>query len=72
MMVVVDLARGDASAIDDALEAAWHLQRSTDWQRPPPRLGRVRLTLNDRSRGSAGLSGVVAGEPRFWSSRAAA
>jgi hypothetical protein len=28
MMVVADLARGDAGAIEDALEAAWHLQRS--------------------------------------------
>jgi len=30
MMVVADLARGDAGAIEDALEAAWHLQRSAD------------------------------------------
>jgi hypothetical protein len=30
MMVVADLARGDAGAIEDALEAAWRLQRSTD------------------------------------------
>jgi hypothetical protein len=28
MMVVADLAAGDASAIEDALEAAWRLQRS--------------------------------------------
>ena len=28
MMVVADLARGDAGAIEDALEAAWRLQRS--------------------------------------------
>ena len=28
MMVVADLARGDAGAIEDALEAAWQLQRS--------------------------------------------
>jgi hypothetical protein len=28
MMVVADLAGGDASAIEDALEAAWELQRS--------------------------------------------
>ena len=28
MMVVADLATGDASAIEDALEAAWQLQRS--------------------------------------------
>jgi hypothetical protein len=27
MMVVADLARGDAGAIEDALEAAWRLQR---------------------------------------------
>ena len=27
MMVVVDLAAGDAGAIEDALEAAWQLQR---------------------------------------------
>jgi hypothetical protein len=27
MMVVADLARGDAGAIEDALEAAWTLQR---------------------------------------------
>lgn len=27
MMVVADLARGDAGAIADALEAAWRLQR---------------------------------------------
>jgi len=30
MMVVADLAEGDAGAIEDALEAAWQLQRSTD------------------------------------------
>jgi len=30
MMVVADLAEGDAGAIEDALEAAWLLQRSTD------------------------------------------
>lgn len=29
MMVVADLARGDAGAIEEALEAAWHLQRSS-------------------------------------------
>ena len=28
MMVVADLARGDAGAIEDAVEAAWLLQRS--------------------------------------------
>lgn len=28
MMVVADLARGDAGAIEDALEAAWQLQRA--------------------------------------------
>ena len=28
MMVVADLARGDAGAIEDALEAAWQLQQS--------------------------------------------
>jgi hypothetical protein len=27
-MVVADLARGDARAVEDALEAAWQLQRS--------------------------------------------
>jgi hypothetical protein len=27
MMVVADLAQGDAGAIEDALEAAWQLQR---------------------------------------------
>jgi hypothetical protein len=27
MMVVADLARGDAGAIEDAIEAAWQLQR---------------------------------------------
>ena len=30
MMVIADLARGDAGAIEDALEAAWQLQRSAD------------------------------------------
>lgn len=30
MMVVADLARGDRGAIEDALEAAWELQRSAD------------------------------------------
>ena len=30
MMVVADLARGDAGAIEDAIEAAWQLQRSAD------------------------------------------
>jgi hypothetical protein len=30
MMVVADLAGGDAGAIKDALEAAWQLQRSAD------------------------------------------
>ena len=30
MMVVADLAVGDAGAIEDALEAAWQLQRSAD------------------------------------------
>lgn len=30
MMVVADLARGDADAIEDAFEAAWQLQRSAD------------------------------------------
>lgn len=30
MMVVADLASGDAGAIEDALEAAWKLQRSAD------------------------------------------
>lgn len=28
MMIVADLADGDAGAIEDALEAAWQLQRS--------------------------------------------
>jgi hypothetical protein len=28
MMVVADLTRGDAGAIEDAIEAAWELQRS--------------------------------------------
>jgi hypothetical protein len=30
MMVVADLASGDAGALEDALEAAWRLQRSAD------------------------------------------
>ena len=30
MMVVADLAAGDAGAIEDALEKAWLLQRSAD------------------------------------------
>jgi hypothetical protein len=30
MMVVADLARGDADAVEDAVEAAWQLQRSAD------------------------------------------
>ncbi|HEY2305827.1 MAG TPA: hypothetical protein VGI05_08110 [Streptosporangiaceae bacterium] len=30
MMVVADLANGDAGAIEDALEAAWQLQRGAD------------------------------------------
>ncbi len=30
MMVVADLRAGDAGAIEDALEAAWQLQRSAD------------------------------------------
>lgn len=30
MMVVADLASGDAGAIEDALEAAWNLQRIAD------------------------------------------
>jgi hypothetical protein len=30
MMVVADLAAGDAGAIEDALEAAWQLQRGAD------------------------------------------
>jgi hypothetical protein len=30
MMVVADLERGDAGAIEDALEAAWELQRGAD------------------------------------------
>ena len=33
MMVVADLARGDPGAIEDALEAAWRLQRNADWKR---------------------------------------
>lgn len=30
MMVVADLVAGDAGAIEDAIEAAWQLQRSAD------------------------------------------
>ena len=30
MMVVAELSRGDAGAIEDALEAAWQLQRGAD------------------------------------------
>jgi hypothetical protein len=30
MMVVADLAAGDRAAIEDAIEAAWQLQRSAD------------------------------------------
>jgi hypothetical protein len=30
MMVVADLAHGDIDAIEDAIEAAWQLQRSAD------------------------------------------
>jgi len=30
MMVVADLAAGDAGAIEDALEKAWDLQRGAD------------------------------------------
>jgi hypothetical protein len=30
MMMVADLAEGDPGAIEDALEAAWQLQRSAD------------------------------------------
>ena len=30
MMVVADIAVGDAGAIEDAIEAAWRLQRSAD------------------------------------------
>jgi hypothetical protein len=30
MMVVADLVEGDPGAIEDALEAAWRLQRSAD------------------------------------------
>jgi len=30
MMIVADLVEGDAGAIEDALEAAWQLQRSSD------------------------------------------
>jgi|SRR5271166_7042018 len=30
MMVIADLAEGDAGAVEDAVEAAWQLQRSAD------------------------------------------
>jgi hypothetical protein len=30
MMIVADLATGDSGAIEEALEAAWRLQRSAD------------------------------------------
>jgi hypothetical protein len=30
MMIVADLAAGEAGAIEDAIEAAWQLQRSVD------------------------------------------
>ena len=30
MMIVADLANGDPGAIEDALEAAWQIQRSAD------------------------------------------
>jgi len=30
MMIVADIARGEAGVIEDALEAAWQLQRSAD------------------------------------------
>ena len=30
MMIVADLVEGDAGVIEDALEAAWQLQRSSD------------------------------------------
>jgi hypothetical protein len=30
MMVVADLVRGDAGAIEEAIEAAWSLQRNAD------------------------------------------
>jgi hypothetical protein len=30
MLVVADLAAGDAGAVEDAVEAAWQLQRSAD------------------------------------------
>jgi hypothetical protein len=30
MMIVADLAKGDPGAIEDAIEAAWQLQRSAD------------------------------------------
>ena len=41
MMIVADLANGDPGAIEDALEAAWQLQRSAD----RPCHGRRRRTL---------------------------
>jgi predicted transposase YbfD/YdcC len=30
-MVVADPAKGDAGAVEDAIEAAWQLQRSAEW-----------------------------------------
>lgn len=48
MMVVADLALGDAGAIEDALEAAWELQRRADRVGP---------------RASARRAGSVVGEP---------
>jgi hypothetical protein len=39
MMVVADLARADAGAIEDAIEGAWRLQRSAD---SPPQMGSCR------------------------------
>ena len=45
MMIVADLAEGDPGAIEDALEAAWHLQRRTDERRDSgsgPRVGERR------------------------------
>jgi len=35
MMVVANLARGDAGAIEDAFEKAWQLQRDADWLLSP-------------------------------------
>jgi hypothetical protein len=35
MMVVADLARGDAGAIEDAIEAAWQLQHRAERGRQP-------------------------------------